>query len=253
MKNMKKNIYRYTVLLINLFIITVISGSLYAEENSIENKKNKYTFNYDQEIPTLIRYGSRVSGGFSKTGYIGFIQHEDGNSRSSIDIGYNITAYELAQPTSLGRFISIYGYGYVPLLPELLILIPDESVNVTMLSPLIGYSYSSQILSWFRIGFSINTGPVYVSKITHWKDKEEFESDSGNDYYDYDEWVEAYDAIGNISGKWGGRVNPKIKLYILNFSDGTAHFGLGFGYTQYVFADNHFNSYDIGFDYTKAF
>jgi hypothetical protein len=98
-----------------------------------------------------------------------------------------------------------------------------------------------------KLGLSINTGPVYVYKITPWT------IDNYNDDYEYEDYAAAYDAIGNISGKWGARINPKVKLYLLNFSDDTVHVGLGFGYVQYIFADNHFNSYDIGLDFTMAF
>jgi|GEM_PF-1493067 hypothetical protein len=233
--------------------IVVSYNALYAGDNSSEKSGNKYIFSYDQEIPTLIRYGDKVSGVMSKTGYIGFILNDDGRSRSSIDFGYNLTYYDLQEPVSIGRAYALFGFGYIPILPELAFLIPGESREIVMLSPLIGYSYTYQLLNWMRFGFSVNTGPVYVKKITPFKDEYDFDGTPGMYLYNYDQWVTAYDAIGNISGKWGARINPKIKLYLLNFSDDTVHVGLGFGYVQYIFADNHFNSYDIGLDFTMAF
>ena len=244
-----------------VFFAAIFCSVLYAEENLNQKSGNKYIFSYDQEIPTLIRYGGKVSGYMSKTGYIGFIQHDDGKSRSSIDIGYNITIYELAEPPSFGRLMSIFGFGYVPFLelftlPGFISDKEEKGVGIGMISPLAGYSYSRQMISWVRLGFSIHGGPVYCSKLRPWSSREEFENDGMDgspSFYDYDQWVTAYDSIGSISGKWGARINPKIKLYFLNFSDDTVHVGLGFGYVQYVFADNHFNCYDIGFDFTMAF
>lgn len=240
-----------------LFAVSVTA--LYAEENLNEKNSNKYIFSYDQEIPTLIRYGEKVSGGTSKTGCIGYNLWDDGRSRGSIDIGYNITFYELQEPLSTGRLLSIIGFGYIPFIELFTIpgFISDKevkSVDVGLISPLAGYSYSRQVNNWLRLGFSIYGGPVYCAKIKPWSSREEFEKDDTREmWYDYDEWLSAYDAIGNISGKWGVRINPKIKLYLLNFSDNTVHVGLGFGYVQYVFADNHFNSYDIGLDFAMAF
>ena len=250
------NMVKWFKISIIVLSIAVSVTALYAEENRNEKSSNKYIFSYDQEIPTLIRYGDKVSGVMSKTGYIGFIQHDDGKSRSSIDIGYNITFYDLQEPISIDRGYALFGMGYIPFIAEVytpLLALFTEVRHVLMLSPLIGYSYSCQFLSWMRFGFSVNTGPVYVKKIIPFKDESDFDTTSGMYLYNYDEWVAAYDAIGNISGKWGARINPKVKLYILNFSDDTVHVGLGFGYVQYVFADNHFNSYDIGLDFTMAF
>ena len=248
--------FKISIIVLSIAVSVTV---LYAEENRNEKSGNKYTFSYDQEIPTLIRYGDKVSGFMSKTGYIGFILNEDVRSRSSIDVGYNITLYELQEPHSTGRLISMFGIGYVPFLElfTLPVFISDKEVKdvgIGMISPLAGYSYLRQITSSIRLGFSIHGGPVYCAKIKPWSSREEFEKDDTREmWYDYDQWLAAYDAIGNISGKWGARVNPKVKLYFLNFSDDTVHIGLGFGYTQYIFADNHFNSYDIGLDFTMAF
>ncbi len=242
-----KKINLYSILPINLIIILLSSNVLYADE--IIADKKKYTFNYDQEIPTLIRYGSTVSGVISKTGYIGFIQHEDSNSRSSIDIGYNLTYCEL-YPATISRGYALVGFGYIPFIYEALtpvFAIVNEERHITMISPIIGYSVSIQLLSWLKTGFSINTGPVYVNRIKPWT------TDNYNDDYRYEDYMKAYNAIGNVSGKWGGRLNPKVKLFFLNSDDNTVNFGLGFGYTQYVFSNNHFNSYDIGLDFSRAF
>jgi hypothetical protein len=244
------NMVKWFKISIIVLSIAVSVTVLYAEENRNEKSGNKYIFSYDQEIPTLIRYGDKVSGVVSKTGYIGFIQRDDGKSRSSIDFGYNLTYYELFPWPSMGRGYAIGGYGYIPVITEIavpLLAIIGKERHVSMFSPLIGYSYSCQLLSWLKLGLSINTGPVYVYKITPWT------IDNYNDDYEYEDYAAAYDAIGNISGKWGARINPKVKLYLLNFSDDTVHVGLGFGYVQYIFADNHFNSYDIGLDFTMAF
>jgi len=234
-----------------MFFPFIFDKGISAEENVAT--RNRYTFNYDQEIPTLIRYGSKVSGYMCRTGYIGIITREDGRSRSSIDIGYNVTIFELSAPPSFGRSIAIFGLGYIPFIPDISYFVPGDERNITMFSPLIGYSYSQRVYSWFRFGLSANAGPVHVKHITPWKNREEFESDQQNDYYNYDEWVEAYDVMGNISGKFGGRINLKTKLFFLNSSSGRVHFGIGAGYTQFIFAENHFNSYDIGLDFTFAF
>lgn len=234
-----------------MFFPFIFDEGLSAEENV--PARNRYTFNYDQEIPTLIRYGSKVSGYMCRTGYVGIITREDSRIRSSIDIGYNVTMFELSAPPSFGRSISIFGLGYIPFIPDISYFVPADERNITMFSPILGYSYSQRLFSWFRFGFSANVGPVHVKNITPWKNREEFEHDQQNDYYSYDEWVEAYDAMGNISGKFGGRINIKSKLFFFNFSNHTVHVGIGAGYTQFIFAENHFNSYDIGLDFTLAF
>ncbi len=258
-----KNIFTCCLVSTTLLAITSVNSEAYAEEvRASANEESRFSFNYDQEIPTLIRYGDKVSGVMSKTGYIGFIQRDDGTSRISIDIGYNITLYELQEPPSMGRLISMFGFGYVPFLeifslPGFVCNEGTKGIDIGMISPVVGYSYSRQLLSWFRLGFSIHGAPAYCNKIIPWSSRAEFEED-GMDrspgFYNYDKWVTAYDAIGNISGKWGARLNPKIKLYLLNISGSNdAYLGLGFGYAQYVFANNHFNSYDIGLDFTMVF
>jgi len=238
-----------------VFVCVVFSKEIEAEENTAP--RDRHTFNYDQEIPTLIRYGSMVSGVTSKTGYVGFIQHEESRSRSTVDIGYNITSFEFYPPPGDARLWSMVGFGFIPLISELascylLFHQGEKAEGIAMNSLIVGYSYTYTLRCWFGFGFSAHAGPVYVLKISPWKNREEFERDHQDEYYyTYEEWLAAYEAIGNISGKIGGRMNLKIKLFFLNFS-GRTHVGIGAGYTQFVFAENHFNTYDIGLDFTMA-
>lgn len=249
---------------IKIFMVTFIF--LFAHQNATQGEQNpasanKYLFHYDQEIPTLIRYGSIISGVMSKTGMFGFILSEDENSRSSFEFGYNVTGYELNKPPTINRTVCIFGIGYIPFLELVgLALTPftykehqdEPDVGIGFISPIIGFSYLRNIYNYLSICFSVNTGPAYAPKFSLWKNRDNFNSYHDTELLDYDQYLEAYNAVSNISGKWGVRINPKIKLFILNFSNNSSHLGIGVGYVHYIFPNNHFNSYDIGLDFSMA-
>lgn len=231
-------------IIISLLLIAVIIQMLFEPLSARDDSKN-YSINYDQEIPTLIRYGSNISGCLSHSAYIGLIEQNNANKLKSVDIGYNVTIYDLEPPMSMGRGASMFGFGFIPLIPDYLITFNSAGNTLVMLSPVLGYTYSNIFTDRAGCDISINVGPVYAKRIKSYTSEDDAEHDE-IDYYDY---IKATDAMHDVPGNWGGRINPKVKLYYI-FGENVFHLGLHFGYTQFIFIHNNFNTYDIGLSFS---
>jgi hypothetical protein len=211
------------------------------------DRKN-YSIKYDQEIPTLIRYGSIISGCLSHSAYIGLIKQNNSSKFESLDIGYNVTTYDLEPPMSMGRAASMFGFGFIPLYPDYLIIFNTVNATLVMLSPVVGYTYSNIFTDRTGCDISINGGPVYAKRIKSYAS----EDDAENDEIDYYEYLKATEAMHDVPGHWGGRINPKVRLYYI-FGINAIHLGLHAGYTHFIFNHNHFNSYDLGMSLSLLF
>ena len=247
MKTVINHLVTKSKVLLIFLILLVLFENLTANDNAKDEKN--YSFNYDQEIPTLIKYGSKISGCFSHTAYIGTINSVNSKIRTSIDIGYNVTEYDLEPPMSMGRAFSIGGFGFIPLYPDYYVLSSHTQQSIQMFSPFAGCSYSIRSNEWFGIDVLINAGPVYVKRIKFYNNESEAENDDV-DYYDY---LEATEAMHDVPGHWGGRFNPKLKIYYIFSAEDCFSLGLNIGYTQFVFLHNNFNSYDIGINFSFIF
>ena len=212
--------------------------------------KPKYSFSYDQEIPIVLWNRSNLSGFMNHSAYISFNTWNE-NGFSSLDIGYNVAAFELSPSFTYTSFLSTIGGGYIPFLPEfgyfLTCYHQEKNTALLMGSLFIGFSYTERQRDYpYYIIFSVNAGPIYTPKIVN-------EEKYVDDFINYEKFLRSYDSMKNISGKWGARINVKAKFYSSDLAEHGWNVGLGVGLTQYIFKNNFFNSFDIGPVFIKMF
>ena len=210
--------------------------------------KPKYSFSYDQEIPFALKRGSHLSGLWSHSGYFSFITW-NGNSFTSFDVGYNVTAYDLSPPITYNTILNSIALGYIPLIPEFLYgyscynYKQDYNSVLQLGSPFIGFSYTERNKDRpYYIIFSINVGPVYVPTMSPYG----YESAAQENFVNYEKHLRSYEIMKNISNKWGARINVKARFFSSDLAEHGWNIGLGVGLTQYIFKNNFFNSFEVG-------
>lgn len=220
---------------------------LYSADCCVGGIESGNYFSYDMAIPTLIKYSSKVDGCISRTGSIGITTWGSGSSTSSIEVGYNATM--LTYQPSLWRTYSIFLLGWVPFAWEVAFLDPSRE-NIALYSPLIGFNHSRLFLKNTGLALSINAGPVYGIDFDPYKTADE--AYDNNVDISYESYVSFIDAMHDVPGHWGARLNCRIMPLVTNTAR-TIHFGPVFGYTQFIFPKNKFNTYEIGVHFAFLF
>lgn len=194
----------------------------------------------DGEVPTLIKNSDLISGYSSNTLYISVPNKEDQTISQNYIFGINATVHGLYQTDTDQGSLRGYAYltGWWPINPFLYIMMitsPSENY-VTILSPFVGYSVQT-LLSPIEFSFIGSIGLAYglVSEPT---------ADSYSGWEPDDaKRRESYELMKSINEELGCRINFKIKSAIKTTD---LKFGFCCGFSQYVFLNKNFNTYDLG-------
>ena len=208
----------------------------------------RFGINADFEVPTPIRYGSKLAGVASHSYYLSFMNGGSNKSVDYIEFGFNATAIEYQGSGSLSRGYGLL-FGWTPLpLPEMVFLITKKNYDMYSSATIfVAFTRIYKVSNIFSYSLSANIGPEYVKKISIPGNEDEYDPDMN-----YDDLLEAYSSMHDIDGNWGCRVNTKIKFFLIPLSDMTL-WSVILGYTHHVFRNNHFNTFDIGLNFSFFF
>lgn len=234
---------KYQNSIIHILIVTflTLTFSIFSISAYSQSKNTVLEIGSEGEIPTLIKYGDKISGFSSNTLYVGITINKEEYTSHLLILSFNATIYGLADIITDQGSTRSYAYmmGWWPINPLVWSIAADGPGNdyINLFSPGVGYSYIVSLPQKFELSVTGNSGVAYgqINK----PDMNAWENSEGDNV----KKLESYEEFKSINNKFGCRANIKLKFIklISNFK-----IGISAGYTHYIFSDINFNSYDLG-------